>query len=305
MTTRRQFLLLPLGPALTRGEATTRLVFGGDVMLSRYVARLAKQKLDPAWPFREIAPFLAEADIAFINLESPFTDRRTIAEGGMIFGASPEMVDGLRLAGIDVVSTANNHARDCGAYGLEYTIEWLERNGIAAVGTGRSEAETRRGAVLARNGIRFGFLGYTYDQSNGNHTAPDPRIAMLDVARMREDVSGLRNRCDAVIVSMHAGAEYKPRQIEQQEQFARGAIDAGAQVVVGHHPHVVQPVERYKGGVIFYSLGNLVFDQFQRRETQEGLLAEVRFRGNEMEGFSLREVLILRTVPRLKVPAGG
>ncbi len=213
------------------------------------------------------------------------------------------MIAGLELAGIDIVSTANNHARDCGGYGIEYTLDWLEQHGIAAAGTGRSEETAHAGAVIERNGVKFGFLGYTYDQSNGNHNDIDDRVAVLDLKRMREDVAALLKRADVAIVSMHAGIEYAPRPNQQQTAFARAAIDAGARVVVGHHPHVVQPWERYGNGVIFYSLGNLVFDQFQRKETQRGLLAEAVFAGRALIKVDVLPVNIVRTVPRLAAGA--
>jgi len=274
-------------------------------MLSRYVGRLARAERDPALPFRGLAPRLAAADIVFVNLESPFSDRGRVAGASMVFKAEPEMIAGLRLAGVDVVSTANNHSRDCGEYGLEFTLDLLERNGILAAGTGRDEAAARQGAVLERNGVRFGFLAYTYDQLNGNHRTPDPRVAMLDAGQMREDVTRLRRKADVIVVSMHAGYEYHTKPNEQQVQFARAAIDAGARVVAGHHPHVVQPVERYGGGVIFYSLGNLVFDQFHRKDTQRGLLGEVTFRGTLVERVDLHQVNIARALPRLMAPDGG
>ncbi len=318
---RRSFLTLPLvaalpacerseraaSPAVRTEPVRTRILFGGDVMLSRYVGKLARRRRDPAWPFRDLAPALAAADIAFVNLESPFSDRKAIAESKMIFRAESDMIEGLKLSGIDVVSTANNHARDCGGYGVGYTLGWLDRHGIAAVGSGESAAAARNGVVLERNGLRFGFLAYTYDQSNGNHLSHDDRIAVLDESRMKDDVRCLRERADVVIVSMHAGTEYEPKPNAQQVSFARAAIDAGASVVAGHHPHVSQPVRIYRGGVIFYSLGNLVFDQFQRKETQEGLLAEVIFAGPAIESYSLSIVEIRATVPRVKwnSPARG
>jgi poly-gamma-glutamate capsule biosynthesis protein CapA/YwtB (metallophosphatase superfamily) len=310
MTTRRNLLLLPVGTlalGFRRGPTrqapvplpSTRLVFGGDVMLGRHVGRLARNQRDPEFPFRALAPLLVAADLAFVNLESPFSDRGPILDAQMVFKAEPEMIDALRLAGVDVVSTANNHARDCGSYGLEFTLDRLAKSGIAAVGSGRSEDEVRQGVVLERNGVRFGFLAYTYDQANGNYPVADPRVAMLDIERMREDVGRLRQRTHVVVVSMHAGQEYSPQPNTQQMEFARAAIDAGARLVVGHHPHVVQPAEHYRGGVIFYSLGNLVFDQFQRKETQQGMLAEVTFRGKHLESVLLRPVRIVRTAPRL------
>ena len=278
----------------------TRLLFGGDVMLSRYVGAVARQRKDPAWPLRELASTLAAADIAFVNLESPFSDRGRVVESGMVFKAGPDMVAALRVAGIDIVSTANNHARDCGDHGVEFTLEWLHRNGIANVGTGLNEDAAHAGAVLTRNGARFGFLAYTYDQANGNYRDADPRIAVMDLSRMQADVVGMRERADVVIVSMHAGIEYRSKPNAQQIEFAHAAIDAGARLVIGHHPHVVEPVEAYRGGVIFYSLGNLVFDQSQRVETQHGLLAEVTFRQRKLEGYRLLPVQIVETVPRLE-----
>src|SRR5262249_51108472 len=110
---------------------TTRILLGGDVMLSRHVGQLARARHDPASPLRELAPVLLRADIAFVNLEAPFSDRGRPVERGMVFKAEPEMVEALRIADVDVVSTANNHARDCGAHGIEFTLDLLEKNGIA------------------------------------------------------------------------------------------------------------------------------------------------------------------------------
>lgn len=269
-------------------------------MLSRYVGALARLESDPAAPLRELAPLLSSADIAFVNLEAPFSDLGRPVNKGMIFKAEPEMIDALRIAGIDVVSTANNHARDCGRYGVDFTIDWLSKNGIAAAGTGHTAAEAHQGVVLERNGCRYGFLAYTYDQSNGNHTDQDDRIAMLDPERMCADVSSLLGtRADVAIVSMHAGVEYQKQPNAQQRRFAHAAIDVGASVVIGAHPHVTQPVESYREGVIFYSLGNLVFDQFQRQETQRGLIADLCFTGARLSSYSAIPVDIVRTVPRV------
>lgn len=289
---------VPVGPP---PPPRTRLLLGGDAMLSRNVARLARLAGDPAAPFRELAPMLAAADIAFLNLEAPFSDRGPVMERGMIFKTEPEMIAGLKLAGIDVVSTANNHARDRGAYGLAYTLDWLRAHGIAAAGTGHTPEEAHAGAVLERNGTRFGFLAYTYDVNNGNYPPEDaePRVATMDLDALRTDIAAIRSRADVVIVSMHAGLEYAVEPNQQQRDFARAAIEAGASVVVGHHPHVRQPWERYQDGVIFYSLGNLVFDQFQRYETQRGLLAEVIFEGAALASARVHEIELVGAVPRL------
>lgn len=269
-------------------------------MLARGVEEASLAQQDPAFPFRRIAPFFVGADLAFVNLESPFSDRGPIARSRMIFRADPRAVAGLKLAGIDVVSTANNHARDTGGHGRNFTLSLLEKEGIAVVGTARSHEALREGVVLERNGTRFGFLAYTYDQSNGNYPSDDAPVAMLDEAAMSDDVVRLRRRADVVVVSMHAGVEYSKSPSSKQTAFARAAIDAGASVVAGHHPHVVQPVEKYRDGVIFYSLGNLIFDQFQRPETRVGLVAEVVFDGSRLESYKVHEVEIVQTVPRFR-----
>lgn len=275
-----------------------RLVFGGDVMLSRHVAARMRAANDPALPFRKIAPFFREADLAFVNLESPFSDKGQPPTGGMVFKAPPDGIAGLELAGIDVVSTANNHTRDQHEYGLIYTLDWLEKHKIAPTGTGRDEAAARRGVVLTANTVKFGFLGYTYDQRNGNHKDDDARINGLDIVRLREDVAAIRKIANVTIVSMHAGVEYARAPHPSQQQFARAAIEAGATLVVGHHPHVVQPCEEYQTGVICYSLGNLVFDQ-TAPGTNDGLVVEAEFKGFSLRRLRTHKIAIRDTIPEL------
>lgn len=277
-----------------------RLVFGGDVMLSRHVAKRMAATKDPALPFRKIGPFFKAADLAFVNLESPFSDKGAPPTAGMVFKAPPAAVEGLLLAGIDVVSLANNHARDQHEYGLLYTLDWLEKNRIAAVGAGRDEAAARRGAVLTANTVKFGFLAYTYDQRNGNHKEDDNRINGLDIPRLREDIAAIRQRSNVTVVSTHAGAEYARTPHPAQQQFARAAIEAGATLVIGHHPHVVQPCEEYATGVICYSLGNLVFDQ-TIPGTNDGLVVEAEFKGFSLRKLRTHRVRIVDTVPELLV----
>lgn len=281
-----------------------RLVFGGDVMLSRHVAAKMATAKDPSLPFRKIAPFFADADIAFVNLESPFSDKALPPTRGLVFLTPPKAIEGLELAGIDIVSTANNHTRDQREYGLLYTLDWLGKHGISATGTGADETAAREGAILERKGVKFGFLAYTYDQRNGNHKTDDPRVNGLDILRLREDVAAIRKRANVTIVSMHAGVEYAKQPNDAQRQFARAAIDAGALLVIGHHPHVVQPCEEYRTGVICYSLGNLVFDQVAPG-TNDGLLAEVEFKGFSLRSLKTHRVRIEGTVPRLVTEPAG
>src|SRR5260370_6805984 len=203
------------------------VVFGGGVMRSRYVGTLAHANKDPAGPLRDIANMFSTADIAFVNLESPFSDQGAPTTKGMVFKAAPDMIEALQLAGIHIVSTANNHARDSGDYGVGFTLDWLAAHKISAVGTSASGDEVHRGQVLERHGVRFGFLAYTYDQSNGNYKDVDERVAMVDPKRVREDIAALAARCDVVIVSMHAGTENMPNPNEDQKRFAHPATEPG------------------------------------------------------------------------------
>ncbi|MDQ2774874.1 MAG: CapA family protein [Acidobacteriota bacterium] len=300
-------LLLVLPLAGQTRQPYNRLLFAGDVMFSRGVRQEILAAHDSALPFRKLAPMMSAADITFINLETPFSDKGPYYPGGLIFHAAPDMIAGLELAGVDIVSTANNHSRDCGPHGVEFTVSWLRSHGILPLGSSESADTTHQGVVIQRKGVRFGFLGYTFDQQNGNWRDIDDRIAMADPAVMTRDVAALRPRVDVVIVSMHSGIEYKPKPTATQIAFAHAAIDAGAKLVVGHHPHVIEPEESYRGGLIFYSLGNFIFDQYQREQTQHGEMVEISFLGTEVLATHVIPVRITRTGPELEsiLAAGG
>ena len=277
-----------------------RLIFAGDVMFSRAVRREILVRHDASMPFRKIAPLLKSADITFVNLETPFSDEGPYHDSGLVFHAAPQMIEGLKLAGVNVASTANNHARDCGPHGVEFTLKWLRSHGIRPIGSAETPKAAHEGVVFARNGVRFGFLGYTFDQKNGNWKDIDPRIALADPVVVVRDVKELKKRCDVVIVSMHNGIEYQPKPSDAQITFAHAAIDAGAKLVIGHHPHVVQPTEAYHNGLIYYSLGNFVFDQYQREATQHGEVVEVSFLGREIVTTRAMKVKITPSGPELE-----
>ena len=280
--------------------AFNRLIFAGDVMFCRSVRRQILAARDPAMPFRKIAPLTAASDITFVNLESPFSDQGRYYDTGLVFHAPPDTIAGLQLAGVSIASTANNHARDCGSHGVEFTIAWLRGHGIEPLGSSESEERTHQGVVLTRHGVQFGFLGYTFDQQNGNWRDVDARIALADPKAVCRDVAAMRKRADVVIVSMHNGVEYMPKPNKAQIAFAHAAIDAGAAVVIGHHPHVVQPEESYRGGLIFYSLGNFVFDQYQREATQHGEIVQISFLGRNILATHVMAVRITASGPELE-----
>ena len=214
------------------------------------------------------------------------------------------------LAGVDVVSTANNHAsrlrRSRRRLYHRLTQAAPDRAGWHR-GNPRANAR-RRGVGTAWCSLWLSSLRCS-TSSNGNWRDIDWRVARFDIPTMQTDVAALFKKADVVIVSMHNVWEYQPKPNAIQVEFAHAAIDAGATLVIGHHPHVTQPMEHYGRGVIFYSLGNLVFDQFQRVETQHGEIAELVFAGRDITQAGVIPVRITRDGPEVEpmrtVPPAG
>jgi poly-gamma-glutamate capsule biosynthesis protein CapA/YwtB (metallophosphatase superfamily) len=273
---------------------TTTLMFGGDVMLSRTVNRKSKAYNDYTWPMKKIASTTAVADLFIINLESPFTigGNYNVPTGSFSFNADPKSLEALIISGVDIVSLANNHTINQGKKGIEDTIKLLTENKIAFAGAGLNETQAHQPAIVEKNGLTFGFLGYAYPNDYSVATESTYGIADMDINKMTTDVKKLKAEVDIVIIMMHAGYEYVNRPNQQQITFAKSAIDAGADIIIGHHPHWVQNIEIYKDKPILYSLGNLVFDQMWSKETQEGALAEIVFVDQEINSIKILPTII-------------
>lgn len=272
-------------------EAT--LIAVGDIMLSRMVATKMRQK-GLEYPFASTTNFLQNADIAFGNLETSITPGPEVLPFEMSFRANPESTVALRDAGFDVLSLANNHTMNFGEVGMRDTLRHLDEVGIVHAGGG-TETEANQPMFVTTNGIRFAFLAYTDSRIvPTEYEAVDERlgIAFMRTERMQETVRGAKNFADIVIVSMHAGDEYEPLPHEHQIAFAHAAIDAGAEMVIGHHSHVVQNMEIYNGKHIFYSLGNFVFDQMWSRATREGLALKAVFTKAGLKDVTFHPVII-------------
>lgn len=271
------------------------IVAAGDVMLSRHVGTKIRNAKNPTLPFQKVKNILSAGDITFVNLEAPFYNKGEPVTAGMIFKAEPETIEGLIFAGIDVVSLANNHIKNKGEAGLLYTLNSLTNAGIKYVGAGKNDEEAHQAALFESKEVKFSFLAYT--ASDGVKEVADqdvnnPDVAFLDPKQAKKDIEKAKENSDVVIVSMHAGAEYTFDPNQKQIEFARNAIDSGASLVIGHHPHVVQKVEQYKGGFIIYSLGNLVFDQMWSEETKEGVIAKCRFEGKNLKSIEFIPIKI-------------
>ncbi len=256
------------------------LVAFGDIMLNRGVEYMIKMKgeNDFRFPFYKISNYLNEADILFANLESVISDKGTKVGSIYSFRADPRAMDTLVYGGFDIVSVANNHTFDYGRLAMEDSFSRLEEAGIIYLGGGFNEIEAFSMRVIEKEGIKIGFLGYS--QFGHYRAGADASgIAVVnnesDLERVIKDINKFKDEVDVLIVSFHWGDEYMLLPNYFQKEYGRKIIDAGADLIIGHHPHVIQPVENYNNGWIAYSLGNFVFDQGFSKETMEGLSLEV------------------------------
>jgi len=270
-----------------------KMIAVGDIMLSREVERRMINNEDFKYPFLKTADITRSGDIVFGNLETSIINGRTIQNNEMVFRADLRAVEGLVFAGFNVLSLANNHIMNFGKAGLESTIKILDENNILHIGAGTSEEEIYKPVIKDIKGIKFAFLGFTYNfDQRKSFNGETYGMANMEIEKMKESVKKAKSKNDIVIVSMHAGTEYKTFSNSFQENFARRAIDAGAHLIIGHHPHVVQNVEKYKEGYILYSLGNFVFDQMWSNETRLGVIAEITFQDKKVKSIEFIPVKI-------------
>lgn len=295
-----------LGIALTYGEVvktpespriildtTSTLLFVGDIMLSRDVARQIRQHNDFSFPFRLIASTTRSADFVFGNFENPISDKGKEQGSIYSFRADPRAIEGLRYAGFNAVSLANNHIFDWGRNALSDTIARVNGAGIQTVGAGRNETEANVPRIIDVKGVTIGLLAFTnlYPKSFWA-TEGIAGISRFEEGEIFEKIKQLRAHVDIIVVSMHWGNEYELRANKTQKILGRALIDAGADIVVGHHPHVVQELEQYTHGWIAYSLGNFIFDQNFSNETRTGAMLEINIKNKHIESVNEQMVKI-------------
>jgi poly-gamma-glutamate capsule biosynthesis protein CapA/YwtB (metallophosphatase superfamily) len=270
-------------------------------MLGRTVGEQILVK-GPEFVFTGVQPALQTADILVGNLECALTGRSQAEKKSYTLKAPTAAARALSLAGFDVLSLANNHAMDYGYAGLQDTQAHLDEYGIATVGAGQDEAAAHKPLIVSRNGLRLAFLAYMdvipelsgFDPHSWIAAAGKPGIAWADPGRITADVTAARREADLVIVLLHSGieiGEFIPNTTNEQHVQARAAIDAGAAVVIGSHPHVLQPIERYHGGLIAYSLGDFVFDQYEGI-ANAAIILRVELNRAGVMGYDIVPVLI-------------
>lgn len=258
---------------------SVRVILGGDVYSGERMIRHYNREQPPSFvdSLREV---MKGADLRLANLEAPITrlDTTPVKKQYVLKQPPRASLPILTAMGLDGVSLANNHVMDFGAQGLNDTKQALEEVGIQYAGAGGNRGKAQRAAFFRRKGVILGFLSFsnTFPRSYwaGDTT---PGTAYGYVQEIERRVQSVSRRTDYVLVSFHWGTERDTTPKEYQSTLAHRAIDAGADVVFGHHPHTLQPVERYREGLIFYSLGNLFFTTLTHN-VEHGLLADVRLR---------------------------
>jgi len=248
-------------------EPITILAFG-DLLLDRYIKREIDRNL-PDYPFENLKEILSGNDLLLANLEGSFTDfaPRPLDPNNTSFTFSPALAPMLAQNGFDVVNLANNHAQDFGRDGFEQSQAYLSQSGIAYFGDFYNESEA---LIKQVNGKKIGFAGY--------HEFGD-----AEIEGTVEKIKNVRELADYVIVYTHWGNEYQNYFSKGQQEKARRFVDAGADVVLGSHPHVIQPIEIYNGKPIFYSLGNFLFDQIFSFEVRHGLGVKISLNKDKTE----------------------
>ncbi len=218
------------------------------------------------YPFAATAGELHKGDISVGNLEAPIARRGTeFTDKRFRYRTAPKTAAALRDAGFAVVTLANNHMMDFGPTALHETLAHLDKAGVAHTGAGDTLAAARRVAVITVANKRIAFLAYSMTFPTEFYATPDSAGTAPGYPRyFREDIARARASADHVIVSFHWGSEQATAPHPYQVEAARAAIDSGADAVIGHHPHVLQGIEWYKRGVIFYSLGNFAFGTMSR-----------------------------------------
>jgi poly-gamma-glutamate synthesis protein (capsule biosynthesis protein) len=246
------------------------------------------------------------ADLAIANFENPAPDRFRYHTSGTVFSADPALIEGLKNAGIDWVSLANNHIGDAGRNGILQTIDNLAEWGIKSGGAGYDAAAARRPTILEANGVKVGIIGYDSIAPGYRAGTDTAGSASFTEKNVISDVQKARNSgAQVVIVFPHWGTEYDPTPFAGQQDLAQAAIDAGADMVIGNHAHWAGALEVYEGKPIWYALGNFIFDQTWSEPTMEGMTLELTFDGPELVQARMRPHIILdKAQPNFLDPAG-
>lgn len=271
-------------------SAKIKLLFTGDLMLDRGVAKSVANKFDNNFSllFENIKDYLKSFDFIIVNLEGPISNRGNRIGSKYSFRMDPKVIKQLSDVNIKVFNLANNHIFDYNYQAFHDTLKNIKANNSFYFGADVNIDQASRGLILEKNGISIGFLGFTQFLKHFNAQNNKPGILFLNDDNLKKSIPQLKNKVDFLVVVFHWGEEYQNYPNNYQRNFARKAIDLGADLIIGHHPHVVQTIEKYKNKFIFYSLGNFIFDQSFSKETMKGGLVEVVLEKKNLEDIYYR-----------------
>lgn len=249
----------------------------GDMMISRGVANVIARTGSPLTPFRKMENILNSTDFNFGNLEVPISGRNDVFGKELKFNMNTRHVVGLKTYNFRILNLANNHALDQKIKGLQNTQKVLNENNLTFLGVGNNLEQAWQPKMIVVKDLKIGFVGASYASFNDGGAERNNYVARIeDLERLKTAIEKLKaDGADFVVATMHAGVEYTRQPHQPQITFARAAVDFGADIVIGAHPHWIQTFEQYRGRYIFYSLGNFIFDQEWSRDTKEGLALRI------------------------------
>lgn len=259
------------------------LLFVGDLFFDRGIRYYAQKNGGNEFIFEKISPMLLKNDLVVANLEGPITDNKSVSIGtgvgdpnNFVFTFDPSVAKTLFQENIRLVDLGNNHISNFGREGVASTKKYLSEAGVDYFGVSNAE----RSIIKNINGVKIAFVSYNEFASNDIDSEQKSAI---------EEIGRLRQKADILVVFAHWGAEYKLVSSSNVQKLAHQFVDAGADLIIGGHPHVIQQMEEYKGKRIYYSLGNFVFDQYGFKNCQDGLGVEVKI-DKKTKGLEFKEI---------------
>jgi len=259
--------VVPIASATDKMENTVNILFVGDMMFDRYI-RQTSERHGYNFPFQKVESLFKSSDLVVGNLEGPITDNESISltskigeRDNYVFTFDPKTARALADENIKLVNIGNNHITNFGSSGIASTRNYLLQSGVDFFG----DPESRGSCMTLENikGLKLAFVNY-------NQFVTNARQKTLDDINKAKD-----SKADIIVVYAHWGMEFADQPDQKIKDLAHEFIDAGADLIIGSHPHVIQPKEEYKGKMIYYSLGNFIFDQYFDPRTQKGLAVQI------------------------------
>lgn len=294
----RLFIILLSSISISHGQVTFCAV--GDILLDRGI-KIITTEYGKEYPFECIRNTIHQHDLAMFNLESPLSTEEDCfpLRKKHTFRGDPKYAEILKNSGFNIASIANNHTIDCGKTALLETMEYLKQVNIIPSGAGENQEYAQQPSIIVKNGqvvAVFSFLEFLLESTTYHISQPYP--AYSDIYRLCDNIKKVKRYVDNVIISFHWGKENSIKPTSRQIEYAHKLIDAGADLIIGHHPHVLQTVEKYKSKYIFYSLGNFIFDQ-KKPIQNESIILSCKLRNGNISEIVLHPIEIVNSQPKI------